>query len=209
MQVPVRLVYTVEQAHRLLPRMNRTLIPLALLSLALASCSSVPYDPDAEIDINGRVIPSKPVTQAPEKSADKPVVVTKPEEPKSFDGEPQEGIEAAWERQMAVISSEGSESYVLSKEAVVHNISKIMSDCANSLKIHGRNGMGKQECADFIAYQERYNDFSALFILTAMYQKDFVDNPVESNTSFSYPAQSVLKQAYNAHENYEYIVGRP
>ena len=189
--------------------MNGSLIPIALLSLLLASCSAVEIVPYTYPPTNGEISSSSDGQPPVQKSVTTKKAKAETKKTESFEGKPQEGIDAAWERQMAIISSKGTESYVLSKDAVVHNISQIMSNCAGALKIHGRNGMGKDGCSEFIEYQERYNDFSALFILTAMYQKDFIDNPVESNTTYSYPAQSVLKQAYEAHDNYELIVGRP
>ena len=75
--------------------------------------------------------------------------------------------------------------------------------------MQGRDAMGKPECAEFLKYQGRYDDFSTLFILTAFYQRDFVDNPGQSNTNYSYPAKTVLQKAYTAHQDYQLIVGYP
>lgn len=179
------------------------------LSLILASCTIVPIDhsklPESD-SLSASGTEHSDLEQASQNNSENVVDAPSSE---SLTGKREHSIEAAWERQMATISSQGTESYVLSKGGVVQNISNIMSKCSNTLEIHGRNGMGKAGCAEFIEYQVRYNDFSALFILTALYQRDFVENQVRSNTVYSYPAESVLKQAYAAHQNYEAIAGRP
>lgn len=181
----------------------------ACISLTLVSCTIVPIDHSKVDDsMSASATGTAPSPLAVENRKVKPQGGATSHSG-NYTGEPQENIEAAWEHQMAEISSKGTESYVLGKGGVVDNIADIMRDCANSLKVHGRNGMGKPRCADFIEYQERYNDFSALFILTALYQRDFIENKIDSNTLYSYPAESVLKQAYAAHQDYEIIVGQP
>ena len=181
----------------------------ACITLTLASCTVVPIDHSKVAGSNSEnATGTVETTLAVGKKAAKHQGNEAPQSQK-HSGKPQDNLEAAWERQMVTISSEGTESYVLGKGTVVDNISDIMSDCSNALEIHGRNGMGKPGCSEFIKYQGRYNDFSALFILTALYQRDFIEKKIDFNTVYSYPAETVLKQAYAAHKNYEIIVGKP
>ena len=193
----------------LAPCMIYKLAIAACITLTLVSCTVVPIDHSKVVGpASENAVGTVETTMAVRKKIAKQQAIHTQQSQNQY-AKPQDNIEAAWERQMAIISSEGTESYVLDKDAVVDNISDIMRDCSNALEIHGRNGMGKSGCSEFIKYQGRYNDFSALFILTALYQRDFIEKKIESNTVYSQPAENILKQAYAAHQDYEIIVGTP